>query len=96
MHKACPLSELAPGEALRLDSALPIAVFHMEDGELFAIDDTCTHHQDASLADGYVEDCRAEWPVHPSRFNLQTGKIEVIDGDLMVIKSKEAPTFLPA
>ena len=40
MHKACPLSELAPGEALRLDTAPPIAVFHTEEGELFAIDDT--------------------------------------------------------
>ncbi len=28
MHKACLLSELAPGEALRLDTAPPIAVFH--------------------------------------------------------------------
>ena len=28
MHKACPLSELAPGDALGLDTALPIAVFH--------------------------------------------------------------------
>lgn len=55
MHKACPLSELAPGEALRLDTAPPIAVFHTEEGELFAIDDTCTH-QDASLADGYIVD----------------------------------------
>lgn len=50
MHDACPLSELAPGEALRLDTAPPIAVFHTEEGEIFAIDDTCTH-QDASLAD---------------------------------------------
>jgi nitrite reductase/ring-hydroxylating ferredoxin subunit len=56
MHKACPLSELAPGEALRLNTSPPIAVFHTEEGELFAIDDTCTH-QDASLADGWVEDC---------------------------------------
>lgn len=51
MHKACPLSELAPGEALRLKTSPPIAVFHTEEGELFAIDDTCTH-QDAYLADG--------------------------------------------
>lgn len=28
MHKACPLSELAAGEALRLDTAPPFAVFH--------------------------------------------------------------------
>ncbi|WP_231941050.1 Rieske 2Fe-2S domain-containing protein [Arthrobacter sp. U41] len=45
MHKACPLSEFAPGEALRLDTAPPIAVFHTEAGEFFAIDDTCTHRR---------------------------------------------------
>jgi nitrite reductase/ring-hydroxylating ferredoxin subunit len=72
MHKACPLSELAPGEALRLNTAPPIAVFHTEDGELFAIDDTCTH-QDASLTDGWVEDCEVECPLHASKFNLRTG-----------------------
>ncbi|WP_247045513.1 Rieske 2Fe-2S domain-containing protein [Arthrobacter rhizosphaerae] len=95
MHKACPLSELAPGEALRLDSAPPIAVFHTEDGKLSAIDDTCTH-QDASLVDGYVEDCRVEWPLHASRFNLQTGKIDAPPAKLPVRTPKEAPTFLPA
>ena len=34
MHKACPLSELAPGEALQLDTAPPVAVFRTEEGEL--------------------------------------------------------------
>jgi hypothetical protein len=28
MHKACPLSAYAPGEARRLDQAASIAVFH--------------------------------------------------------------------
>ena len=31
MHKACLLSELAPGEAIRLDTAPPFTVFHRED-----------------------------------------------------------------
>lgn len=38
MHKAFPLSELAPGEAPRLDTAPPIAVFHTKEGEIFAVD----------------------------------------------------------
>lgn len=42
MHKACPRGELARGEVLRLDTAL-LTVFHTEDGEIFAIDDTRTH-----------------------------------------------------
>ncbi|BAS13866.1 3-phenylpropionate/cinnamic acid dioxygenase ferredoxin subunit [Arthrobacter sp. Hiyo8] len=61
MHSACPLSSLAPGDAIRLETSPPIAVFHTEEGELFALDDTCTH-QDASLADGWVEDCWVECP----------------------------------
>ena len=57
MLKVGPVSSLPPGEALRLDTEPPIAVFCTDDGELYAIDDTCTH-QDASLADGWLEDCR--------------------------------------
>lgn len=109
MHKACLLSDLAPGEALRLDTAPGLAVFHTEDGKLFAIDDTCTR-QDASLADGYVEERWVECPLHASRFNMLTDKIDappanlpvrthevkVVDADIMTNESKEAPTFLPA
>lgn len=54
MIRICPLSALPPGEALPVEAEPPIAVFHTEDGEVFAIDDTCTH-QDASLAEGRVE-----------------------------------------
>jgi 3-phenylpropionate/trans-cinnamate dioxygenase ferredoxin subunit len=65
MHIACPLTALAPGDAVRLETSPPIAVFHTKDGELFALDDTCTH-QDASLADGWVEGCEVEFPLHAS------------------------------
>ena len=52
---------------------MPIAVFHLA-GEFFALDDTCTH-QDASLADGYLEDdCTVECPLHASCFDLRTGR----------------------
>src|SRR5438128_768747 len=51
MLPICPLADLPRGEALRVPADPPIAVFHTEDGEVLAIDDTCTH-QDASLADG--------------------------------------------
>ena len=108
MHKACPLHELAPRETLRLDTAPPIADFHAEACEIFAIDDTCTH-QDASLADGYVEDCWVAWPLHASRFNLRTGaldappaklpvrthEVQIVDGNIMIIESDEAPNLPP-
>jgi 3-phenylpropionate/trans-cinnamate dioxygenase ferredoxin subunit len=90
------------------ETAPPIAVFHTEEGELFAIDDTCTH-QDASLTDGWVEGCEVECPLHASKFNLRTGQVDappaklpvrthevtVVDGDIMIIESKEAPNLPP-
>jgi 3-phenylpropionate/trans-cinnamate dioxygenase ferredoxin subunit len=107
MIPVCPLSELARGAAHRLEADPPIAVFHTDDGELFAIDDTCTH-QDASLADGWLEGCEVECPLHASRFDLRTGRVDappaklpvrthvvhVEDGTVYVTPS-EAPPNLP-
>jgi 3-phenylpropionate/trans-cinnamate dioxygenase ferredoxin component len=59
------------GEAVRIEAEVPIAVFNV-DGELLAIDDTCTH-QDASLADGWLEGCNVECPLHAACFDLRTG-----------------------
>jgi 3-phenylpropionate/trans-cinnamate dioxygenase ferredoxin subunit len=58
-----------------VETAPPIAVFHTDDGEVLAIDDTCTH-QDASLADGWLEGCAVECPLHASKFDLRTGEVD--------------------
>ncbi|MFD0484208.1 bifunctional 3-phenylpropionate/cinnamic acid dioxygenase ferredoxin subunit [Kineococcus sp. GCM10028916] len=96
---ACPLAALPPGEVVRLDRpelTAPVSVFNV-DGELFAIDDTCTH-ADESLAEGWVEDCAVECPRHASAFDLRTGVpwsppaltpvrthlVEVVDGEVVV------------
>lgn len=71
MIRVCEFADLPPGDAVRIDCSVPISVFNA-DGELYAIDDTCTH-QDASLADGWLEDCQVECPLHASRFDLRTG-----------------------
>lgn len=103
-----PLSQLAPGDARRVEITPPIVVFHTEDGELFCLDDTCTH-QDASLADGWVEDCRVECPLHASTFDLRTGevdqppakrpvrahRVEVQDGVIWVELSQDSPNLPP-
>jgi 3-phenylpropionate/trans-cinnamate dioxygenase ferredoxin component len=66
------VDDIPLGEAVRVvEAEVPIAVFNV-DGELFAIDDTCTH-QDASLADGWVEGCTVECPLHAACFDLRTG-----------------------
>jgi 3-phenylpropionate/trans-cinnamate dioxygenase ferredoxin subunit len=108
MLPVCPLSSLARGDSLRVEAEPPIAVFHTEDGEVFALDDTCTH-QDASLADGWLEGCEVECPLHASRFDLRTGRVDappakkpvrthrvvVEDGHILVELSAEEPNLPP-
>jgi 3-phenylpropionate/trans-cinnamate dioxygenase ferredoxin subunit len=108
MLPICPLADLPRGEALRVPVEPPLAVFHTADGEVLAVDDTCTH-QDASLTDGWVEGCEVECPLHASKFNLRTGQVDappaklpvrthevtVVDGDIMVIESEEEPNLPP-
>ncbi|HEV7978537.1 bifunctional 3-phenylpropionate/cinnamic acid dioxygenase ferredoxin subunit [Amycolatopsis sp.] len=71
MIRACHAADLPEGEGVRLLAHVPITVFHAE-GEFFAVDDTCSH-QDASLADGWVEGCFVECPLHAALFDLRTG-----------------------
>jgi 3-phenylpropionate/trans-cinnamate dioxygenase ferredoxin subunit len=108
MIPACRLADLPRGEAFRLDIDPPVSVFHTDDGEIFAIDDTCTH-QDASLADGWLEDCWVECPLHASKFNLKTGAVDappakrpvrthevvIEDGMIYVRLSTAAPNLPP-
>ncbi|KUM87149.1 MULTISPECIES: bifunctional 3-phenylpropionate/cinnamic acid dioxygenase ferredoxin subunit [Streptomyces] len=108
MIPACRLVDLPRGEAYRLDIDPPVSVFHTDDGEVFAIDDTCTH-QDASLADGWLEGCEVECPLHASKFDLRTGAVDappakrpvrthevrVEDGMIYVQLSLDAPNLPP-
>jgi nitrite reductase/ring-hydroxylating ferredoxin subunit len=71
----CDTADLVEGEGLRIEAPdLPeaIAVFHA-DGKYFALNDTCSHAE-ASLSEGYVEDCKVECPLHFARFDLDTGR----------------------
>lgn len=108
MHKVGSVDDIAPGEALRIDTSPLIAVFHSEEGEFYAIDDTCTH-QDASLADGWLEDCRVECPLHQSTFDVRTGHVDqppakrpvrvhrvvISNGEIFVEESSDAPNLPP-
>jgi len=71
--EVCRVDELAPGAVRRVTEGVPepVALFNV-DGELFAIDDTCTH-QDAALSDGWIEGCTVECPLHSSCFDLRSG-----------------------
>ncbi len=75
MNPACRLAGIPRGESCRLETGPPVAVFRTEDGEVYAIDDTCTH-QDASLPDGWLEGREVEYPLHASKFDLRTGAVD--------------------
>ena len=45
----------------------------LTDGELFAVDDRCSH-ADVSLSEGEVEGCLIECWLHGSQFDLRTGQ----------------------
>lgn len=49
-----------------------LAIVRQDDG-LFAVEGVCTH-EDASLADGYIEDGTIECPLHQAVFSLTTGE----------------------
>ncbi|MBB5868951.1 3-phenylpropionate/trans-cinnamate dioxygenase ferredoxin subunit [Allocatelliglobosispora scoriae] len=76
--KVCDVDALPDGEALLVPAETTgwsdgIAVFR-DGGEFFALDDTCTH-EEASLADGWIENGAVECPDHAARFSLATGAV---------------------
>ncbi len=70
----CQASELAEGEARKVDcQPAAVAVFRLASG-LFATADMCSHGN-ASMSEGYLEDDgTVECPLHAARFCLTTGR----------------------
>lgn len=73
----CKIDELPEGE-MRLvvvDDGRKVGVFHCAGGELFAIEDRCSH-DDGPLAEGEFDttSCTVECPRHGSLFDLRTGR----------------------
>jgi 3-phenylpropionate/trans-cinnamate dioxygenase ferredoxin subunit len=72
-QRACALADVPADGALYVEiDGLPVAVVR-SDGELYAIDDTCSH-EEVSLSEGEVEDGEIECWLHGSRFDLATGR----------------------
>ena len=72
----CKLEELAEGEMRLVESdGRKIGVFRCGDGELYAIEDRCSH-DDGPLAEGEfdADACTVECPRHGSLFDLRTGR----------------------
>jgi len=70
----CGAAEVAPGNALKVETGgLALAVFNV-DGEFFVTDDLCTHGP-GSLSEGYIEGDVVECNFHNGQFNIKTGEV---------------------
>ena len=72
--RVCARAELLPGEFKTVwDGDTPIVVYNI-DGDLFAIEDRCTH-DDGELAGGALHGYELECARHGARFDLRTGAV---------------------
>jgi len=70
----CSASEVAPGNALKVETGgLVLAVFNI-DGEFYVTDDLCTHGP-GSLSEGYIDGDVIECNFHNGQFNIKTGEV---------------------
>lgn len=106
--RVAAVDDIDEGSAVTVDAEITgtaddIAVFHSDNGLFYALNDTCTH-EEASLAEGWIENDEVECPLHSARFCLRTGealclpaivnsvahRVEVRDGDVYLYPN-EAP-----
>ena len=70
----CSTAEVAPGNALKVEtSGLTLAVFNI-DGEFYVTDDLCTHGP-GSLSEGYIDGDVVECNFHNGQFDIRTGAV---------------------
>ena len=72
--RVCRLDELPEvGVAAADINGRIVAIVHTEDGEVHAVDDTCSH-ANVSLSEGELDGCTLECWLHGSRFDIRTGE----------------------
>lgn len=95
-HTVCRVDELLEGESRMFEVANKLIAIFRQEGQYFAIDDTCPHMGD-SLSQGYVENGIVTCPWHAWRFRLADGAwadnprikigsypVRVMNGDIQV------------
>lgn len=70
----CEVADIRAGESRPFEIEDKVIAVYNVDGEFFATDDECTH-EEASLAEGFLEDHLIECPLHGSQFDLRTGEV---------------------
>ena len=70
----CRVDDVAPGEALKVETAgLTLAVYNV-DGVFYVTDDCCTHGP-GSLSEGFLDGEVIECNFHQGCFNVRTGEV---------------------
>jgi 3-phenylpropionate/trans-cinnamate dioxygenase ferredoxin subunit len=86
MVDVAAITDVQPGQTLRVEvDDVPVCLVNV-DGAVHAIHDTCTHALE-SLAGGWVEGDRIECPRHGASFSVVTGEA------LTPPATKALPTF---
>jgi nitrite reductase/ring-hydroxylating ferredoxin subunit len=96
----CSTADVAPGNAIRVETGdLSLAVYNL-DGEFYVTDDLCTHGP-GSLSEGYIDGDVVECNFHNGQFNIKTGEVvappcmvpiktykTVVEGDRVFIETE--------
>ena len=73
-QRVAAVEDVPPGTLKRvLLDETAICLIHTADGELYAIDDACSH-EEQSLSEGEIWGVEIECPRHLSRFDFRTGE----------------------
>ena len=70
----CALDDVALGDVVAVEhQGTTYAICRTTSDEVYAIDDTCTHHS-ARLSEGVLIGCEIECPMHQGRFDVTSGE----------------------
>ncbi len=70
----CDVDDVPLGDVLGVErGGVRYAVCRTDDGAVYAVDDTCTHHS-ARLSEGVLVGCEIECPMHQGRFDVTSGQ----------------------
>ncbi|MDF3281045.1 MULTISPECIES: non-heme iron oxygenase ferredoxin subunit [unclassified Gordonia (in: high G+C Gram-positive bacteria)] len=70
---ACGVDELDDGDARRIHTLPPIALYRVGD-EFYATDDTCSHAESSLSEDGYLTGDQVECGFHFAKFCVRDGR----------------------
>ena len=78
--KVAAISDVPEGGTLAVEADSELVCLYNLGGRIYATDDICTH-EEASLADGFIEGDCIECPLHQARFHIPTGEVRAPPAD---------------